>query len=197
MKYTDSQLLNRVKSLPSYDPKRGLPKQLFIGVRSKAGEPNKFNDKFYLYIDGVFILVSTGTTHPGAPILLGGWKEYDKRGAAIIKSDELYYDSHKKSDGKKVRHHKDKLPCLRQVGKMLYHRDNNNNDKVEEYGDVYLENNSTNIHLNNYDIFTKVKMIFIGNWSAGCPVLNEADKYRLMLDSVNDDYVSFCLLNEF
>lgn len=198
MRYTDKQLLNRVKSLPSYDPKRGLPKQLLIGVRNKAGKPNQFSDKFYLYIDENFVLASTGTTISGTPSLLGGWTKTNKKGTAVIKSDEIYYDSHKKSDGKKVRHHKDKMPCLRQVGKMKYYRDNNNNDIVEEYGEVYYDNYATNVHFNNYDIFNKVKRLIIGNWSEGCPVLNESEKYVKMLKSVdNDDFVSLAILNEF
>lgn len=30
--YTSEQLINKVKSLPSFDKKRGLPKNLIIGV---------------------------------------------------------------------------------------------------------------------------------------------------------------------
>lgn len=194
MKYSDEQLLSRVKGLSSFVK---MPKYLLIGVRSKADLPDRYDDKIYLFIDSKFVLVSSCTTHAGEKSLLDvlGKK---KNGTAVIKSDEIYYDVFEKSDGKSVRHHKDRMPCLRQVGKMLYYRDNNKDNKIDEVGPVYLANYSTNVHFNNYDLTSKVVKTLIGGWSEGCVVLNDGAKYNQLLNAIPlKQKVSFALLKEF
>ena len=76
-KYTDKQLLERVKSLESF---KGYPEgRWIIGVRSEEDLPNKFDDKFYTYEGTKFIDVVTGTTNPGITILKGGFKKFNKK----------------------------------------------------------------------------------------------------------------------
>ena len=84
--YSDSQLLDRVKSIKSF---KGIPEGYWIlGVRSNEDEPNKFDDKFYIWNGEKFITMTSGTTNPGTPILEGGFLKYNKVGAAVLKSDE-------------------------------------------------------------------------------------------------------------
>lgn len=194
--YTDKELIERVKVLPSYN--WVIPKYLIIGVRSKEDTPNVFDDKMYVFIDGVFKMVASCTTNPGSPTLLGGWKKYNKNGAAILKSDEIYYDAYRKSNGGSIQHHNGKMPCLRQVSKMFYFRDGNNNNKSDEVGDLYFDNYSTNIHFNNYDLKTKIIGTFVNGWSAGCQVLNNAEQYNELLSLMPEkESITYCLLKEF
>lgn len=197
--YTDKQLLDRFRSLQSASERAlGLPKNLIIGVRSQADTPDAFDDKIYVFINGEFKLVAQCTTNPGAPVLLGGWKKYNSKGAAILKADEIYYDAFRKSNPKLgIPLHNGKMTALIQVKKMLYYRDGNNDNKIDETGTIYFDNYATNIHFNNYDLWTKIKNTLIGGWSAGCQVLNDAEKYRQLLDLFEDEPITYCLLKEF
>lgn len=198
--YTDKQLLDRVRDLPSFNPHRFmiLPKYLLIGVRSMDDLPDQFDDKMYLFVGGEFKLVTSCTTHPGASILKKGWLNFSSEGAAVMKADQFYYNAYQKSDGKKVRHHNGKMQCLRQMEEMLYYRDNNNNDRSEEIGQVYKGNYSTNVHGSNYNLYLKIRTSIIGNWSAGCQVVNDIPKYVELLNYVPLDVrVSYALLKEF
>jgi len=61
-KYTDKQLLDKVKSLESFED---YPKGYWIlAVRSKDDIPNEFDDKFYIYKGTEFITVTTGQLIP-------------------------------------------------------------------------------------------------------------------------------------
>ena len=87
--YTDSQLLDKVKSLPDY---KGIPQGHWIlGVRSLEDKPDAFDDKFYHFIGETFRQVIKGTTNPGVTILKSFGK-FNPSGAAVVKSDEWYYD---------------------------------------------------------------------------------------------------------
>ena len=196
--YTDLEILDRVKSLPSCIKTKALPQYLVVGIRSNEDEPNKFDDKIYLFINGQFCLVTSCTTNAGTPSLLGGYKKYNSKGAAVIKSDEIYYDAFQKSDGKKVPHHSGKMQCLRQIKSIKYYRDGNNNSKIDEVGEIELANNSTNIHFNNYDLTTKLIGQVIGGWSAGCQVLNIGEDYNKLLELIPYEIkVTYALLKEF
>jgi hypothetical protein len=88
--YTTDQLLDRVEELKSF---KTIPLGYWIvGVRSNEDAPNKYDDKFYLFNGEQFVKVVTGTTNPGTPILQGGYLKYNKVGAAVVKSNEWYYD---------------------------------------------------------------------------------------------------------
>jgi hypothetical protein len=193
MKFTDEQLLSRVKQLPTYSK---LPKYFIVAVRNSADVPNTFDDKLYLFIDGDFELVAECTTNAGTPALVDGWRKIGQKGAAINASDTMFYDAYVKSDGKTVRHHKDKMPCLRQIRELTYFRDGNNNLKAEEIGEVYRGNFATNIHFNSYNLLSTIKRTLVGEWSYGCIVLNDSEKYNKLLDLIPFNVrVSLVVLN--
>ncbi len=187
--YTDKELLDRVAALQGFTH---LPKYLLIGVRSTEDRFNEFDDKFYLYIDGKFIVSSTGTTNPGSNSLLGGWKRLGVKGAAIIKSNEIYYGCYQYGL------HKGKMPALRQVRPMKYYRDNDNDKQTEEIGEITGGINYTNFHYNSYNIADTIKKKFIGGWSEGCQVSNDRlAYYRIIEHCKNAPAVTYALLKEF
>jgi hypothetical protein len=181
MKYSDKQLLDRYRELAKTD---SIPDYLLIAVRSKADKFNEFDDKAYLFVKGKFAHLTTCTTNPGSNALLGGWRKYSKLGAAVIKFDEIYQDVYMKSDGKMVRHHQGKSLCLRQIKPMKYYRDGNDDRKTDESGPVYTGNFSTNFHLSSHNLFNKIITRFIGPWSAGCIVSNNATSYMALLAKI-------------
>jgi hypothetical protein len=198
--YTDQQILDRIKSLPSYDPVRGIPSNTIVEIRSTEDTPNIFDDKMYPYKDGTNWFVTSCTTNPGGPVLKGGWRKYNSKGAAVLKADEIYYDAYRKSDGKTIRHHNGRMPCLRQVKPMKYYRDGNNDGKTDAIGSIEVANNSTNIHFNSYSVFDKIKnsvTSVIGWWSAGCQVLNVEEDYERLYNLYDDKPITLILLNEF
>ena len=199
-KYTDEQLLTRVKALKGF---KGYPMGRWIlGVRSSADLPNKFDDKFYFYEGTRFITVMTGTTNPGLTILKGGFQRFNKLGGAVVKADEWYYNLWIYGL------HRGKMPALKQLGAPIkVYRDGNKNNKAEELGDPIKGWYGINFHTNTYDFSArslKIKKSDINNWSAGCMVPNEREKYALQMDFFKEalrtgaqKYVTYVLINEF
>ena len=199
-KYTDKQLLDRVKSLEGFEY---IPTgRWIIGVRSNEDASNNYDDKFYEYEGEEFIRVLTGTTNAGAGILKGGFLKYNKYGCAILKADEWYYNVWQWG------FHRGKMTALRQLGaKVKVFRDGNLNGKSEEIGEETRGFYGINYHTNTYNFSPRnlaiVKM-FIGNWSAGCQVINDRKQYleqmtwyrNAYLDETQK-YVTYVLLNEF
>jgi hypothetical protein len=187
--YQDKELLDRVKSLSSFNK---LPKNYWIlGVRSTEDAVNRFDDKFYIFKGDQFIMVTSGTTNTGIKGLKG-YDTYNKYGVAIVKADEWYDDVWK--FGK----HRGKMDALRQVKAMKYFRDGDKDDKSEEIGKEYSGIIGINFHCNTYNKRNKQIKELIGGWSLGCQVVNNIDKYYKIIDLVkNQKSVSFCLLNEF
>lgn len=198
--YTDNQLIARAKAMPSF---KGVPAgRWIIGVRSKADLPDKFDDKFYEFEGEKFIRVLSGTTHPAKSILVGGYKSYNKDGAAVVKADEWYYDLWKYGL------HKGKMPALLQLGaKIKVFRDGDGDNKAEEIGKLQEGWFGINFHTNTYDFSAanvKIKKEDISGWSAGCQVPNDRAKYAEMMEyyakaskNGTQTHVSYCLLNEF
>lgn len=190
-KYTDLELLNRVKSLSTF---KSIPEGYWIlGVRSLEDTPNVFDDKFYLFKGEVFIMVISGTTNPGTPILEGGFLKYNKQGAAVVKSDEWYYNLWKYGL------HQGKMPALLQLGnKIKVFRDGDKDKKSEEVGNITEGFYGINFHSNNYDLTSKIKKEEINGWSAGCQVSNDIQNYKKVIDLVKTQpSVSYCLIKEF
>tara|TARA_R110001632_G_scaffold76073_1_gene172713 strand:- start:12808 stop:13425 length:618 start_codon:yes stop_codon:yes gene_type:complete len=198
--YTDKELLDKVKSLDNF---KKIPKQRWIlGVRSNEDTYNTYDDKFYEFEGEKFIRVLSGTTNAGGKVLKGGFLKYNKKGTAILKSEEWYYNVW--SYGL----HKGKMPSLKQIGrKVKVYRDGNKNNKSEEIGDYELGWYGINYHTNTYDFSLKNLKIFkwlIGNWSAGCQVINDRKKYFDQINYYKNAYnngtqimVSYCLIKEF
>ena len=186
--YSDQELLDQVKSLPSF---RGFPSKYWIlGVQSKEDEYNKFDDKFYLFKGEEFIMVTSGTTNPGSSSLKD-YTKYNNLGAAVIKFDEWYYNLW--SYGL----HKGKMEALRQINPIKYYRDGDKDNKSEQKGKVYEGIIYINFHTSSYTRKTGSSDI-IGGWSAGCQVCNNFDDYYKIISLTKDqNFVSYCLIKEF
>jgi hypothetical protein len=194
--YTDKQLLDRMKSLPSF---KYVPKgRHLILVRSKEDAPDGYDDKGYLFQGELFLGVFSCTTNSGTYGLRNFFK-WNSKGAAVIKFDEIYYDAFMKSDGKGVRHHNGKMQCLRQIKPLKYYRDNNYDDKIDESGQIFEANNSTNVHANSYVHKKGVRSWLIGKWGTGCTVVNDLSMYWevLMMRIEYNEKVTYTGLKEF
>lgn len=197
--YTDKQLLDKVRQLSSF---KRIPKERWIlGVRSSADLPGKFDDKFYEFEGETCIRVMTGTTHPGLTIL-SHYEKYNKAGAAVVKSDEWYYDLWKYGM------HKGKMPALLQLGnEILVYRDGDKDNKAEEIGKPIKGWFGINFHTNTYnwnEQSLKQHTDDIGAWSAGCQVPNERKEFEESMKYYAEaarlgtqKTVTFCLLKEF
>lgn len=175
--YTDKQLLDRMKSMPSF---LYLPLTYHVIVVRKTTDPEKYNDKLYLFKGKKFIDVMSCTANSGKYGLLNFFK-WNTKGTAIIKFDEVYYNSFMKSDGKTVRHHNGKMQCLRQISPLKYYRDSNKDETLDETGDISIGNNSTNVHANSYTQKKGIVSWSIGRWGTGCTVVNDLTKYYEVL----------------
>lgn len=186
--YTDSQLLNKVKSLPSF---KGFPKEYWIlGVQSDEDAFNVFDDKFYLFYGEKFILVTSGTTNAGKNGL-EKYDSYNKDGVAVIKTNEFYYNVWKYGL------HKGKMRALKQVRNFLISRDGDKDHSIEEGLSVPVIC-GINFHANNYNLDNKEIRETIGGWSLGCQVINNTPNYLKIIDFVEPQkVVSYCLLKEF
>lgn len=187
--FTDKELLEKVKSLSSF---KEIPKGYWLlGVRSKEDSANKFDDKIYLFKGEEFIIVTSATTNPGTPTLKQ-FEKVNKDGAAVLKSEEWYYNVWKY--GK----HQGKVEALLQLGaKVKVHRDTDKDVKSEEQGKLQEGYFGINFHPNTYNL-NSASGSDIGWWSAGCQVVNNIDKYKIMIKLLKTEKaVSYCLLNEF
>jgi hypothetical protein len=187
--YTAKQLLDRVKSLGNY---HGIPSGHWIlGVRSNEDTANSFDDKFYLFHGEEFIWVTSGTTNPGTPTLKQ-FEKVNKNGAAVLKSDQWYYDVWK--FGK----HNGKVDALLQLGAAVQvYRDTDKDDDSEEQGKLDTGYFGINFHPNTYDL-SKPSGTSIGWWSAGCQVVNNVTKYKEFIKLCKPQkFTSYCLINEF
>lgn len=187
--YDDSELLDRVKSLDSFN---GIPKNYWIlGVQSNEDAFNRFDDKFYIFKGEKFIMVTYGTTNAGKNGLKA-YGKYNKHGFAVIKTDEWFYCLWK--FGK----HKGKMDALRQVKKIKYYRDGDKDDKVEEIGKMHEGIIGINFHTNTYNKMVKGVKELIGGWSLGCQVCNHLAQYYKIIELVKkQSNVTYCLIKEF
>ena len=194
--YSDKQLLDHVKALPSF---KGFPKGIWIlGVRSNEDTFDTYDDKFYIFEGEKFLEVITGTTNPGGKILKGGFLRFNKVGAAVLKSDEWYYDVWKYIYRSSRGHE------LRQVRNMIVFRDGDMDEKAEEIGKPIVGLFGINFHTNTFKWYNDVLNWIIGSWSAGCQVTNRRTRF---LDWMNvlkkrrangsQPFVTYCLINEF
>lgn len=189
--YNDKQLLAKVKSLSSF---KNIPQGYWLlGIRSNEDATNKFDDKIYLFKDETFVMVVSGTTNPGSPVLQGGFLKYNKVGAAVLKADEWYYDVWAYGL------HMGKMPALKQVGNFIVFRDGDMDGKSEEIGKPITGSGyGINFHAATYDDNFKGLQENIGNWSAGCQVVNDKQKHLEIIKLVKmQKRVTYVLLNEF
>lgn len=195
-KYTDKDLIDRMKSLPSflYVPK----KPHIIVVRSNEDVPDTYDDKLYLFIGEQCIDVMPCTSNSGIYGLRNFFK-WNRVGTAVIKFDEIYYNAFMKSDGKRVRHHNGRMQCLRLMSPIKHYRDGNRNNKIDESGQVYESNINTNVHANSYKYKKGIRTWIIGKFGTGCTVVNDLTKYwqSLMVRIHYNQPVTYTGLKEF
>jgi hypothetical protein len=188
--YTDTELLQRVKELDSF---KDIPSGYWLlGVRSSEDEPNRFDDKIYLFKGEQFVDVTSCTTNPGTTVLRN-YSKFNAKGAAVVVADQWYYGVWRK--GK----HQGKITALIQIGAQIkVWRDGDKDDQSEESLIQQEGFFGINFHPNTYDINAKSTGSLVNGWSAGCQVVNNMDKYRKFINLVPaNTSITYCLLNEF
>jgi len=173
--YTDKQLLNHAKTIHGF---KGFPKNKWIySIRSNEDGENVPDDKHYIFEEEKFITMLTGSTNPGAPILKSGFLRYNKVGAAVVKSDEWYHDVWQYGL------HMGRMRALKQVNPIIVYRDGNKDGKSEEIGTPIKGLFGINFHGMDYNVLSKVTKTQIGEWSAGCFICNNMEKYYQTIGS--------------
>lgn len=195
--YTDVELIERAKQTQGF---KGFPEGYWLyGIRSNEDEPNKFDDKIYLFKGDKFAgVVTSATTNCGTPALKG-FEKYNSTGAFVLKSDFWHHDMWTPFNADKTPFkHKGKIIALGQAKPVVGYRDGNKNDKSEELGDPVKGWFGINFHPSSYNLWSKIVGAEIGWWSAGCQVVNDLSKYRQIMDKVkNQKRVTYLLINEF
>lgn len=197
--YTDKELLDLVKLLPSF---KEIPNDYWLlGVQSEEDTYNTFDDKIYLFHGSNFISVITGTTNAGSDGILNYAKEKLK-GVFVWKTDEWYYDvwSSLNWDMKTPYLHKGKMKALRQAKSVKGYRDSNKNKRIEEGNNLVEGIFGLNFHTNTYkkSLWGKFKNWFIGGWSWGCVVSNDPEKYynEFLSRLYNQKFITYVLIKE-
>lgn len=186
--YSDTQLLNKAKSLPSFTV---IPQGYWIlGVQSEEDTYNVPDDKFYVFKGDTFIMVTSGTTNSGS-YGLRMFSKWNKKGVFVIKTNEWYHGLW--ANGK----HKRKMKALVQVNNVKGYRDGNKNKKIEEIGEMIEGKFGINFHTMSYKYIRFIKEL-INGWSVGCQCPNNGEDYYRILDLVKDQKtVTYCILKEF
>ena len=176
--YTDKELLDHVKALPSFNGFPGEPWLLF--VRSQEDSNDRFGDKVYMFQLDQFIMVTSCTTNKG------------NKGTAVMEAGAWYYDAYAYGL------HKGKMPALRQVKGVPYRRDFTNDFKTNPTTEIKRDLINMNIHGATYNQGSKQIAQRIGGWSEGCLVLNNNADYEKVV-SICKRYpkTSIVLINEF
>ena len=187
--YTDEQLLERVSehAIGFVD----FPKNYWtIGVRSNEDAFNKFDDKFYLFRSTNFVQVFQGTTNTGAKGLMD-FEAYNPNGAAVLQSNRIVYDSHKRgiSKGREV---------YRQAKPFPYFRDSDKDNYAEEIGKLYTDKiiyaHIHDVKMGNVDAYKE----YIGGWSVACQVLNNGAEWHqyFHVHTKHQQEMTLCILKE-
>lgn len=195
MYYSDEQLIEMAKRAEGY---KGIPKgywNLYIRCNLDDQKPNEFNDVHYLMKGLKSVKTQTCTTVPGLPALKGGFKRYNKHGAAVIASNVWMYNAFKAGL------HNGRMRALRQVKDIFIFRDGDMDNKPEQIGPRVKGMWHTNIHSVTYKLAWQATRNFvlklIGQWSYGCIVHNNVADYVEFLDTVGEDYITTLILDEF
>lgn len=176
--YTDKELLDHVKALPSFNGFPGDPWLLF--VRSKEDTNDRFDDKVYMFQLDQFIMVTSCTTNKG------------NKGTAVMEAGAWYYDSYAYGL------HKGKMPALRQMKGVPYRRDFTNDLKTNPTTEIKKDIIYMNIHGATYNQGSKQVATRIGGWSEGCLVLNNNADYEKVVNICKRyPKTSIVLINEF
>ena len=155
-----------------------------IGIRSKANEPNKFDDLICL-IDGDELKVFTGTTNPGTYWLKN---PMNVNGCAVLKKGQ-YVDTWQ------IGLHKGQYTALTQAKKVTVFRDDDKDAIAEEQGKEDTGIFGINIHRAN----PSATSTLIEKWSAGCQVLNNSKEFKELIQACiasGKKYFTYTLIDE-
>ena len=191
MLYEAKHVLEMMSRAKNY---KGVPRGYhIIGIRSEADESDRFDDMFYLFKGKKLVMTTTGTTNPGAKILLGGFLKWNKKGAAVLASNYVYNNVW--IFGK----HGGWMPALRQRGaRVLIFRDGNKNRKSEQIGTSEWGWFGLNFHTATKNYLKKLIIKLIGGWSAGCQVCNNTVEYMRIINLCKSQKtITYTLLDEF
>lgn len=186
--YTADQILTRVESLPTF---KGWKKGKYdFWIRSNKDEFDRFDDKVYSFHcteDGKrpdFVMVMAGTSNAGAQGLKH-FEKYNKLGCAVLCSDIIVYNSHVYGL------HKGKPGYIQSftVG-FPYTRDNDKDDKAENYGKIYTDRIGANCHR------AGAKSTIIGGWSVACLVRPVEELFLKWLKWMNKEPLTVAILTE-
>lgn len=186
--FTDVEVLNRISGLSSF---KGWPDgPMDVWIRSNADEFDAFDDKAFTYecygTDETpkFILGRNGTTNAGSYYLTK--KVGNPLGCAVLKSDEIVYNSHHYGS------HRGKPAYVQEKG-FPYFRDKNQDHRADEVGRIYTDVIAANIHRAGSN------STIIYNWSAGCMVTANLNKFLQFLEymkSQGNPKLTLCILKE-
>lgn len=193
MNYSEKEIIQKAQMLSNY---QAIPSGYWIfGVRNSNHAPDQFDDMFYLMKGEKLILETSGTTHPGKAVLTGGFRKYNKKGAAVVAPNRWYYRVWK--NGK----HKGVYRALIQIGSHIgVYRDGNADDKVDTTGNIYYGFYGINFHLGGKNPLKNLVKKIIGYWSAGCQVCNVYEDYREIIRLIREskqEYITYVLVDEF
>lgn len=158
----------------------------FVGIRSRANIPNKFDDLFGI-VDGEKIMWYSSTTNPGTHWLKN---LMNKAGTALLKCGQY-------ANGWKIGMHQGKYEAFVQNTPVTVFRDKNLDDIAEETAITETGYFGINIHRTNDK---GIVSSLIDKWSAGCQVLNNPADFKSLLESAKATKRSsftYTLLKEF
>jgi hypothetical protein len=191
MIYTDNQLIDRVES--HAQGFTGWKKGVYlVGVRSSPDIPDAFDDKAYIFeceADGQrpeFWAVATCTTHPGVDVLVNYATKYNAAGAPVLKSDTLVYNSHAYGTHKGY-------AAYQQVKSFPYFRDRDRDHKAEEQAPEKAGLIAANVHRANANKVSTINK----NWSAGCIVMNDPNRFQAFMNFMNKRPLTVAILRQF
>jgi len=191
MNYTAEEVIERAKSGVGYDY---IPEDYwwaFIRRNKDEQMPNQFNDIANLMHGDRLVMSTTCTTVPGLPALQGGFRKYNKDGAAVVCAGIWMYKAFK------FGLHSGRMRCLRQDKWIWSTRDGDLDSIAEEQGKKSYGMWNTNIHAASYKYLDKLIRKWIGAWSYGCLVCNNRKEYDPMIDLCEfQDGVSVIILDE-
>jgi len=192
MYYSENQIVEMAKRSEGF---KYIPEDYWIApIRSNKAERknNQFECVTNLMHGDKLIMSTSCTTVPGLPALLGGFKRYNSKGAAIVCADVWMYNSFKYGL------HAGRMPALRMVRPVFSTRDGNMNKTAEEYGKRYYSNVACNFHASTWKKWSKIVTFFIGAWSYGCIVNNDRQDYNRIIKLTKDQQsVSMVIIPEF
>lgn len=186
--YTDSEILNRVVGLGNFFAFPSNP--LDVWIRSAEDGYDQFDDKVYTFdCFGAgkipkFVMVCSGTSNAGSYGLLN-FRKYNSKGCAVLKSDEIVYNSHVHGL------HKGKEAYVESRSNPFpYYRDSNGDRKANESGQIYYDWIAANCHRAGF--FSSV----IYNWSVACLVRNRLSEFMAWLSFMNRRPLTVAILKE-